>query len=129
MKVNGHEILVSTNIAKLSRILQRWFKGICYTSRFFGMVIAHYLNPSSENLIHHCLFLKNWFRLFWKNIDNLSRGSSKTFPNTFENILKILPQDFLRVLLQALKVPSLVFWHISKTWFSLELFWKKNCWF
>ena len=46
MKVNGHEILVSTNNTKLPRILSRWFKSTCYTSRFLEMATAHYSNPS-----------------------------------------------------------------------------------
>ena len=58
MKVNGHEILVSTKYDKLPRILPGWFKGICYTSRFLEMATAHYLNPSLENLIHLYLFLE-----------------------------------------------------------------------
>ena len=49
------------------------------------------------------------FDYFGKTTGNLSGGPAKMLLNTFENILKILPQDFPGMLLQALRDPSLVF--------------------
>ena len=54
------------------------------------------------------------FDYFEKMIDNLLRGPAKIFLNTSKNILNILHQDFLRMLPQALRDPSSIFWPVSK---------------
>ena len=52
MKVNGHEILILKNVVKLSRILLRWFRSICFISGFHGMAITHHLDPLSGISVH-----------------------------------------------------------------------------
>ena len=78
MKVNGHKILVSTNTAKLSRILLRWFKGNYYASRFLEVVSVRYLNPSFKEFNSSLFILgKIDFDYFGKRIGDLSKGSPK----------------------------------------------------
>ena len=77
MKVNGHEILVSTNTVNLPRMLSRWFRSICVISGFLEMATTHHLDSSLEILAHLYLFLKRWFLQFWKTIGNLSRVPAK----------------------------------------------------
>ena len=58
IKVNEHEILVSTNAIKLPQILSRQFRGICVISGFLKIAIAHHLDPLSKISIHLYLFLE-----------------------------------------------------------------------
>ena len=63
MKVNGHEIPVSTNAAKLPYILLGWFRGICITPGFLRMATAHDLDPSSGILTYFKNFIFVWIIL------------------------------------------------------------------
>ena len=53
MKVNGHEILVSTNAVKLSQILSGSFKGIRFTLGFLGIATAYCHNGFPFDLDDH----------------------------------------------------------------------------
>ena len=91
MKVNGHEILVSTNTTKLPRILSRWFKSTCYTSRFLRKDTKHYFNLSLENSIHLPLFLGKLISTILKKRLVIYQGiPSKRSRIPFKNMIFIL---------------------------------------
>ena len=83
MKVNGHEILVSTNAAKLPKILSGWFRGICFTSRFLGMATTYPLDPSSKILVHLYLFLESLLFTILKKRLAIYQGVPLNVPKYF----------------------------------------------